>query len=166
MPRPPLSEAGYNAALVALPFVCLFVFLFNAYKLGKLNMKWYRDMSMEARYRFKRVVIVFIVGIFLIFAIGYSAWSHSFSIEKWKKDPENRTKIVEDFLRDYSLKGMPKSEVLRLLGNDNHEEGYFLQENRLVYYLGAERGLISIDSEWLVINFAEDIVSDYFITTD
>ena len=40
MPRPPLSEAGYNAALIALPFVCLFVWLFNSYRLGQLNRKW------------------------------------------------------------------------------------------------------------------------------
>lgn len=39
MPRPPLSEAGYNAAMFALPFVCLFVFLFNSYKLGRIGKK-------------------------------------------------------------------------------------------------------------------------------
>ena len=40
MPRPPLSEAGYHAALFALPFFCFFVFLFSAYKLGNLSRKW------------------------------------------------------------------------------------------------------------------------------
>lgn len=40
MMRPPLSEAGYNAAWIALPIVFLLVFLFNAYKLGRLNKKW------------------------------------------------------------------------------------------------------------------------------
>lgn len=39
MPRPPLSEAGYNAAMFALPFVCLFVFLFNSYKMGRISKK-------------------------------------------------------------------------------------------------------------------------------
>ena len=38
--RPPLSEAGYNAAWFALPIVFLLVFLYNSYKLGRLNKKW------------------------------------------------------------------------------------------------------------------------------
>lgn len=50
MPRPPLSEAGYNAALFALPFVCLFVFLFNAYKLGHLSRKWLVRMLLLLAY--------------------------------------------------------------------------------------------------------------------
>jgi len=165
MPRPPLSEAGYNAALFALPFVCLFVFLFNLYKLGKLNIKWYQNMNPQQRASFKKVVIICIIGSILVLRIGYAAWSHSFSTEKWKSDPENRTKIVDDLLNDYQLVGMAKAEVLSLLGNDNNTD-YFLQDNRLVYYLGAERGLISIDSEWLVIDFTNEIVADYFITTD
>ena len=36
----------------------------------------------------------------------------------------------------------------------------------MVYWLGPERGLISIDSEWLVIVFENGIVADYYITCD
>lgn len=32
--------------------------------------------------------------------------------------------------------------------------------------MGPERGLISIDSEWLILDFTGGVVSDAFITTD
>ena len=36
----------------------------------------------------------------------------------------------------------------------------------MVYYLGDERGFISIDSEWLIIHFVDDVVNEYDIVID
>lgn len=52
---------------------------------------------------------------------------------------------------EHELIGKTKEEVITLLGSPAETE-YFKEEDN-VYYLGAERGIISIDSEWLVIWF-------------
>ena len=91
---------------------------------------------------------------------------HTFSTEKWIADPENRTKIVDDLLADHPLTQMTRSEILALLGEHDNDAGYFQQEDRFVYWLGPERGLISIDSEWLILEFSGDVVSECYITRD
>ena len=91
---------------------------------------------------------------------------HSFSTSKWEMYPDERTKIVDDLLTRYDLIGMQESEILALLGNHDNDSGYFSSENRFVYRLGMERSFISIDSEWLIIDFDDGIVTGYFITTD
>lgn len=52
-----------------------------------------------------------------------------------------------------------------ILGPDT-ENAYFKEIDNMVYYLGPERGLISIDSEWLVIEFDNNTVVDYHIKRD
>ena len=91
---------------------------------------------------------------------------HSFSTEKWLADPGNRTRIVDDLLADYALIGMTEPEVLELLGSHDNDSGYFQQEGRLVYWMGPERGLMSIDSEWLILDCLDGIVTAWQITTD
>ena len=61
---------------------------------------------------------------------------------------------------------MRESDIIDLLGNDNNDYGYFNEKDRFVYYLGPERGLISIDSEWLILDFADGVVVNCYITTD
>lgn len=51
------------------------------------------------------------------------------------------------------LTGMSRTEVVELLGEPPPTE-YFRNWD-LVYWLGPERGFISIDSEWLVVRFDE-----------
>ena len=91
---------------------------------------------------------------------------HCFSREKWLQDLENRTRIVDDLLANHELVGMTEEEILALLGDCDNESGYFQQQDRLVYWLGPERGLMSIDSEWLILDFAGEVVTGWFITTD
>ena len=91
---------------------------------------------------------------------------HRFSREKWLEAPENRTRIVDDLLANHELVGMTGEEVLALLGDCDNESGYFQQQDRLIYWLGPERGLMSIDSEWLILDFAGEVVTGWFITTD
>ena len=91
---------------------------------------------------------------------------HSFSTSKWETNPRERTQIVDDLLEDYELIGMQESEILDLLGDHDNDYGYFNEKDRFVYCLGPERGLISIDNEWLILDFADRVVVDYYITTD
>ena len=107
-------------------------------------------------------------GLIITIVIACSACvsHHSFSTAKWEQYPNERTKIVDDLLMRYDLIGMQESEILALLGNHDNDSGYFSSENRFVYRLGMERSFISIDSEWLIIDFADGVVVGHFITTD
>ena len=114
------------------------------------------------------VVFGIFAGLIIAMVITGCAYQeqHSFSTSKWEQYPDERTKIVDDLLDDYDLIGMQESEVIALLGNHDNDYGYFSSENRFVYRLGMERSFISIDSEWLIIDFADGVVVGHFITTD
>jgi len=51
------------------------------------------------------------------------------------------------------------------LGNET-ENAYFKEANNFVYYVGDERGLASIDSEWPVIKFNNNVIIDIVIMRD
>jgi len=53
-----------------------------------------------------------------------------------------------------TLVGKTRAEVVELLG-EPPPTGYFADWD-LVYWLGPERGFISIDSEWLVLRLSAD----------
>lgn len=59
--------------------------------------------------------------------------------------------MVEALLLTYSLEGLTREQVNNLLGKPP-QSNYFTDWD-YVYRLGNERGLISIDSEWLVLDF-------------
>ena len=67
--RFPLSETSAKWAPIYIPLVFGLVWLFNSYKLGRLNMKWFTSMSEHQRKLFLRVILVSIVGILLVCAV-------------------------------------------------------------------------------------------------
>ena len=113
---------------------------------------------------------VFLIFFCLLLAIvaGYFVYHHrhTFNSDRWLNEPSERTDMIDDLLRNYELVGSTEAEVLALLGPCDNAHGAFGADNRYVYYLGPERALFSIDSEWLLIDFTNDIVSDYSLTTD
>ncbi len=108
-------------------------------------------------------VIVFFIVLALFISV-YSHYRHTFTQSKWENDIESRSLIVGDLLNDYELIGMTTQEIEDLLGKNNNDFGYFVQENRYVYYLGSKRTII--DSEWLLIDFKDNLVVNYEMTTD
>lgn len=90
---------------------------------------------------------------------------HTFTTSRWLNYPEERVKIVDDLFRKHVLEGLSKDQVIDLLGPET-ENAYFKEPGNMVYYLGPERGLISLDSEWLVIELDENIVVDCQIKHD
>lgn len=86
----------------------------------------------------------------------------TFSPEKWRNDPDNRVRMVDNLLARYDLVGMTENEVHVLLGKPS-DTSYFKRENRLVYYMGFED---YIDASWLLIDFVDGMVSEYRVTTD
>lgn len=110
-------------------------------------------------------VLLALIGAVLVCGL-YLHNRYTFTTEKWVDDPQNRTRIVDDLLSKQELTGMTEEEVTALLGSPNNDFGYFVEPDRYVYWLGPERGLISIDSEWLLIDFADGAVEKYHICTD
>ena len=67
--------------------------------------------------------------------------------DPWKK----RHRMADWLVLSRSLLGSTREEVISLLGGPP-KTGKFTDWD-LVYVLGAQRGLFSIDSEWLVLRF-------------
>jgi len=60
-----------------------------------------------------------------------------------------RIRMIDDLLAKHPLNGLTRSEVVALLGEPK-PTSYF-REYDLVYWLGPERSLFSVDSEWLCV---------------
>ena len=127
------------------------------------------DIKREIR-RIK-IVNYTIFSIFLILFIAIIVccllyrYQHTFSPDKWLNNPTERTDIINDLLQSYELIGLTEAEILSLLGSPNNDYCVFNANNRYVYYLGPER-LFSIDSEWLLVDFIDGVVSDYSLAID
>ncbi len=91
----------------------------------------------------------------------YHLWMNEqqshFTKVKWTLEQEERVWMVDDMLSQYEFVGMDVLAVESILGKET-DTSYFEAPNRLVYYLGSERGFISIDSEWLVFDMNEKSV--------
>jgi hypothetical protein len=62
--------------------------------------------------------------------------------------------MADDLVGSKQLLGLTRQEVVDRLG-EPPKTNYF-QKFDLVYYLGPERGFISMDSEWLVLKLGPD----------
>ena len=102
----------------------------------------------------------------MLFSAVAFVLNNSFSTDKWVSEPELRMRIADDLLNNYELAGKAEEEIIVLLGKNDNDDGYFNVDNRYVSWLGPERGFISIDSEWLIINFVDGRVSEYNLITD
>lgn len=65
----PLSETSARWTLPVSLMVFGLIFIFNAYRMGQINMDWYQKMTDDQRKRFRMVIIVSVIGILLILLI-------------------------------------------------------------------------------------------------
>ena len=117
----------------------------------------------------------------LVVGLGFSlaAWSIHWSLyqmpltfteARWNRtdwhDPRHRRhRIADRYVETGELAGRTREDVENILGPPP-ETAYFSDWD-MVYQLGSERGLISIDSEWLVFKIDEaNTVIDYRIVRD
>jgi hypothetical protein len=70
------------------------------------------------------------------------------------RKPYPRLQMADDILRRKLLDGLTADSLVTLLG-PRPKTSYFTDWD-YVYWLGPERGFISIDSEWLVIDLGAD----------
>jgi hypothetical protein len=76
-----------------------------------------------------------------------------------------RIRMVDDLLHRHHFRSMTRQQVTAILGAPDQTE--YFREWDMVYWLGPERGFISIDSEWLVFRLDGQLkVADYKIVTD
>jgi hypothetical protein len=73
--------------------------------------------------------------------------------------------MVDNLLSKHRLSGQSRASVVALLG-EPRPTNYF-RDYDLVYWLGPERSLISVDSEWLVMRLdPSNRVTEVRLTTD
>ncbi len=82
-------------------------------------------------------------------AFDAAAWNDKAQVESGV-----RLSMADRLLADGVLVGRTRAEVVAMLG-EPPPTGYFAEWD-LVYWLGPERGFISIDSEWLVARLGSD----------
>ena len=81
------------------------------------------------------------------------------------EEPHPRLRMVDDLLDGLLTQGVPRSEVLELLGPPT-DTSHFADRD-LVYWLGPEPSMISVDSAWLVMDFdGDERLSRVKIVTD
>lgn len=130
------------------------------------------EAEMEKAVRRAKIVNYTVFALFaallLAAVIGFFVYryEHTFRAQRWLEERDERTSMIDDLLQNQELVGMTEAEILSLLGPHDNALGYFQAEDRYVYYLGPERGLFSMDSEWLLIDFTDGVVSAYSVTTD
>lgn len=157
------SYSVISVSAILLPFILLLLLILVIWK--------YTDTKLRSDRRVKnKFKIITTIGsvppLLCVVILGLNEYKSSFTAEKWLNSDTEKVYMVDDLLEDYDIKEMTKDEVIFLLGTPTTTE-YFKVDNNIVYYLGNERGLISIDSEWLVIDFDEsEKVSKYEIITD
>ncbi len=92
-----------------------------------------------------------------------------FDSDRWKQvervDDQARIHMIEHLMWSRKLDGLSRTELVALLGPPSNA-GYF-RDRDYVYWLGNERSLFSIDSEWLVVDVdASGRVSHYEVVRD
>lgn len=98
----------------------------------------------------------------ILLCVGYYAYRHAplpfvagwWTAQAWDDPLHKRHRIADGLLLAGRLVGRSRTEVVAFLGEPS-PTAYF-DDWQLVYNLGAERGWLSIDSEWLVMRTAGD----------
>jgi len=76
-----------------------------------------------------------------------------------------RIRMVDDLLDRHDFRSKTRGEIVTLLGEPDETE--YLRDWDMVYWLGPERGFMSIDSEWLVLRLnADSVVTECELTRD
>lgn len=107
----------------------------------------------------KQMLSVMIVGLVPLIVctvqLSMNEYTSTFNQNRWLNYAEKRVHMVDDLLQKHKLVGKSTEEITKLLGNPTETRS--LDEGSItLYYLGDERGFISIDSERLVLQFDKE----------
>ena len=115
---------------------------------------------------------LWLVGGLLAFSAGREyVGRREFDAERWRDSAQMygadpiRIRMVDDLLHRNDFLGWRREQVVALLG-EPRQTGYFTQYE-LVYWMGPERGILGLDSEWLVFRLdAHGRVGEYRVARD
>ncbi len=113
------------------------------------------------------LIIICMVIVSFISALCIYKYRHTFTVEKWNENKNDRLKIINDMLEKTALLGMPEQDVISLLGEEDNDEQtvfkihrqQFPPDKTLLYYLGVD----FMDEAWLVISLQDGHVTHYCI---
>jgi hypothetical protein len=119
---------------------------------------------------FVGLVVTAITGTGAWFLLGDSIrerWNRErFDSAAWQSESSRsstnavRIRMVDDLLSRHNFRGMTREQTVAIVGEPDMTE--YFRDWDMVYWLGPERGLLSIDSEWLVFRLdGQKKVTDY-----
>jgi hypothetical protein len=124
------------------------------------------DMS-----RTRRRMFIVTLAVIAVAALTWALWpsGRSFDPVTWNDKTQVkagvRLAMADRIVARRMLSGKTRPEVIAMLGEPPKTD--YFSDWDLVYWLGNERGFISIDSEWLVVRFdAHKRVLEYRIVRD
>ena len=107
------------------------------------------------------VLVLAIISVTMLYK-----YKHTFTINKWNENIEDRHKIVSNITKKYDIIGMNEQDIIKLLGKEDSEKSSFKMSTEifppnttLVYYLGVDY----IDDEWLIISIQNGVAVSYCI---
>lgn len=129
-------------------------------------------MRFKSRYKTPIGLILFVSIYIYVFYFEDPVNHMEFDPTIWKETPAEhsldsvRLRMVDDFLNQHDVIGMPKTKIIDLLG-DSDNTSYFKNYD-LVYCLGQEtESYFGIDSKWLVFEIDElNKISSFQFVTD
>lgn len=115
--------------------------------------------------RWERILLA--AGLVAVVGVGELLFpGRPFDPVAWNATPHGRARaeMADRIVARESLQGMARAQVVQQLG-EPVTDGF--ESSELVYHLGPERGLFSIDSEWLLVELdANGRVRQTQIVTD
>ena len=109
--------------------------------------------TMSQRHGLRLWIVIVVSFVALLSAVAH-ARNRRFDPAIWRATSAPnpaRLEMVDDLLESRQLIGVRQSQVDDLLGKPEINRS---SSTEYVYYLGPERGFISIDDEWLVVKIA------------
>ena len=121
----------------------------------------------KAERQSRSIVRVFsVIVIACIVFLGMVKYQHTFSVNKWSDNLNNRYKMVDSLLDKHNLIGMRETDVIALLGEEDSDKSSFKisrkefpPDTTLVYYLGID----FMDDQWLILSLKDEVVYEYCI---
>lgn len=146
------SYSVVSVSAIIFPFLFLISFQLALWKTSEKNFR----SSRKGKNIFISIIIIgSILPLCCGVILGINESKSNFTIKRWLNNQSSRVYMVDNLLEKYDFEEMTMDEVTKLLGTPP-ETKLFKDNDNIVYYLGDERGLISIDSEWLIFEFDEN----------
>lgn len=147
----------YSISGIFIPFILFLCFSYGMFKAFKFANRKYIYISL---------LFIIIPVLFSFGQVLKNQMESKFDYTRWIEKLDKRVWMIDDLLDKYDMVNMHKDKIVELLGEPTVTE-YFKENDNIVYWLGPERGLVRIDSEWLVIWFDDkDYVKEIKIMRD